>query len=408
MAGSEGYGMVVSASDMMKALPGKDVFSSLYGDVSLQTQRAENQALYDYSKELNSAYATSLYQQQDIMSSNLGQGYKQQYMADTESALQQAYDTYLKKYQKSLSGIEEDSAKAVSDIYAAEYQRGQTGASLLSGKTSIYNFLSEMFNKSDTRFDQKFYENMIDKSTGKLKSWNDIASAIVDPMTGTLTDKGSNWLKTILFDQSLGDTSESYWSWLANQDPELYKQLTQGIDPYSGMSSMLTYLEPLGITDVTPTSTWDIPEDTEKGIAGIRSIKSELMKSVDEGGYGVTKSDYNKGISNNSAKVTSFVGSKGKHFRDQGTGKGEQDKYVQTIIDMAKSGKLKNGDVVNMDYGKQQSGNGNYVYYDGVWYKTDKKADINSENYLEKFAMIQEIVNKAKADEIARISYWGY
>ena len=247
MAGSEGYGMVVSASDMMKALPGKDVFSSLYGDVNLQTQRAENQALYDYSKELSSAYATSLYQQQDIMSSNLGQGYKQQYMADTESALQQAYDTYLKKYQKSLSGIEEDSAKAVSDIYAAEHQRGQTGASLLSGKTSIYNFLSEMFNKSDNRFDQKFYENMIDKSTGKLKSWNDIASGIVDPMTGILTDKGSNWLKTILFDQSLGDTSESYWSWLANQDPELYKQLTQGIDPYSGMSSMLTYLEPLGI-----------------------------------------------------------------------------------------------------------------------------------------------------------------
>lgn len=67
----------------------------------------------------------------------------------------------------------------------------------------------------------------------------------------------------------------------------------------------------------------------------------------------------------NSATVTSFG-----HFQDTGTGKGEQDKYVQAIIDKAKAGQLAEDTIVFMNYGwSTNKDTGWYQYRDGVFYK---------------------------------------
>lgn len=67
----------------------------------------------------------------------------------------------------------------------------------------------------------------------------------------------------------------------------------------------------------------------------------------------------------NSAIVTSFG-----HFLDSGTGKGEQDKYVQAIIDKAKAGQLAENTIVQMNFGYATNRYiGWYQYRDGTFYK---------------------------------------
>lgn len=53
-------------------------------------------------------------------------------------------------------------------------------------------------------------------------------------------------------------------------------------------------------------------------------------------------------------------------YRDVGTGRGQQDKYVQNILDMANSGKIAEGTVFQMNYGIVANRNiGWYMYKDG-------------------------------------------
>lgn len=77
--------------------------------------------------------------------------------------------------------------------------------------------------------------------------------------------------------------------------------------------------------------------------------------------YGV--SSETPAIKSSTADVYSF----GK-FTDTGTGEGYQDAYVNEVLNMAKS----NGLIVDFNWGAGKSAN--YIYYNGYWFKTDKKA----------------------------------
>lgn len=93
------------------------------------------------------------------------------------------------------------------------------------------------------------------------------------------------------------------------------------------------------------------------------------------------------GVSNDAEQINSAnadVYSFGKH---NGTGKGtEQDSYVNDILSLANNGQIPNGTVIDFNYGAGKSAN--YIFIDGHWFKTDKKADYDNKNYsvLKKFS----------------------
>lgn len=84
--------------------------------------------------------------------------------------------------------------------------------------------------------------------------------------------------------------------------------------------------------------------------------------------YGLTSDDLQGAISLQDADTTSF-GS----FKGSGNGK-SQDNWISDILSLAKQGKVKDGDIVDFNYGE---GTSNYLYYNGYWYPTKKKATIN-------------------------------
>lgn len=65
-------------------------------------------------------------------------------------------------------------------------------------------------------------------------------------------------------------------------------------------------------------------------------------------------------------------------YKGSGTG-GEQDKYLDLVLNNIKSGYVKNGDVIDLNTGK---GSDNYIYFNGMLYKTNKKANYIPKEHL--------------------------
>ena len=103
-------------------------------------------------------------------------------------------------------------------------------------------------------------------------------------------------------------------------------------------------------------------------------LKDSSAKDVAVSNFGVSEDA--EGINNSTADVYSF----GKFA---GTGKGDsgQDLMVKSLLKSAKSGKIKNGTVVDFNYGAGSANN--YIFIDGYWFKTDRKAQYNWNNYHE-------------------------
>ena len=77
------YGQIFSTNDIARQLKeanrtyeGLKIWEQLYGSVNLAEQQAISSLEQDYSKEVGQAYLSSLQQEQDILASNIGQGYK--------------------------------------------------------------------------------------------------------------------------------------------------------------------------------------------------------------------------------------------------------------------------------------------------------------------------------------------
>jgi hypothetical protein len=101
----------------------------------------------------------------------------------------------------------------------------------------------------------------------------------------------------------------------------------------------------------------------------IQADKEYISKNIS----GVDTNDY---IIAKDAGVLSF----GSKYNDAGTGKGSQDKWINYIINAANNGQLKNGIYVDFDFGgTQDKGNSIYLYYNGVFYKTNKMRDVTND-----------------------------
>jgi hypothetical protein len=98
-------------------------------------------------------------------------------------------------------------------------------------------------------------------------------------------------------------------------------------------------------------------------IANLESVIEATKEQEMASNYGVE--DVSTAIPVESANTLSF----GK-FAGSGNN-GVQDKWILSILDKARNGEIKNGEVVNFNYGAGKKAN--YVYYNGKFYKTNLK-----------------------------------
>lgn len=91
---------------------GSRTFGSLYTANELAGVRAEQQVEQQYGEQIGQAYKAAMAQRSNILSSNLGTGYKTELSEDAQKYITQAYD----KYMSDLSGAKQSIAQNVDKV----------------------------------------------------------------------------------------------------------------------------------------------------------------------------------------------------------------------------------------------------------------------------------------------------
>ena len=96
----------------MRNATGSRSFGSLYAANELAGMKAEQQVEQQYGEQIGQAYKSAMAQRSNILSSNLGTGYKEAMLGDTEQYLSKAYDQYMSKLSESKQAIASSVSKA--------------------------------------------------------------------------------------------------------------------------------------------------------------------------------------------------------------------------------------------------------------------------------------------------------
>ena len=96
----------------MRNATGSRSFGSLYAANELAGMKAEQQVEQQYGEQIGQAYKSAMAQRSNILSSNLGTGYKDAMLGDTDQYLSKAYDQYMSKLSQSKQAIASSVGKA--------------------------------------------------------------------------------------------------------------------------------------------------------------------------------------------------------------------------------------------------------------------------------------------------------
>lgn len=96
----------------MRNATGSRSFGSLYAANELAGMKAEQQVEQQYGEQIGQAYKSAMAQRSNILSSNLGTGYKDAMLGDTDQYLSKAYDQYMSKLSQSKQAIASNVSKA--------------------------------------------------------------------------------------------------------------------------------------------------------------------------------------------------------------------------------------------------------------------------------------------------------
>lgn len=150
--------------EQSKSLTGGKTWAELYQSNYLAGERAKVMAEESYLDAAAQAYQSSLGQRSNILESNLGQGYKQQALTDTDLALQEAYNTYMSNYAEKANEIATSVASNASKFDEAVANEAEwmekTGKSVEDYFNYLYNTYYTVDEESGVGVLNKDYESV--------------------------------------------------------------------------------------------------------------------------------------------------------------------------------------------------------------------------------------------------------
>lgn len=254
--------------EQSKSLTGGKTWAELYQSNYLAGERAKAMAEESYLDAAAQAYQSSLGQRSNILGSNLGQGYKQQALTDTDLALQEAYNTYMSKYAEKANEIASSVASNASKFDEAVASEAEwmekTGQSVEDYFKYLYNTYYTVDEESGIGILNKDYESVNpfvqneeiwgrylkhpvtekgeDTSKYMLKSPEELSAMLYDidkqgnRVLNTLGqdfyDMVMNYMPTPIYDKKGNlirtdiEQAKSYSDYLQEKDKDLYDYLT--------------------------------------------------------------------------------------------------------------------------------------------------------------------------------------
>lgn len=264
------YGMIYDTSSIKSQLAeanrdyyGRKTWENLYSSIDYAKQKQLGQLEYDYSDAVAKAYASAYAANQNIASSNLGQGYKLAAQEETNVVLEEAYNTYRQNYLSGISQIESAAAKQTETVTDALTEQATKVRDYANAPYQYLQYLFKHYGEGDKSKNIFYNEEMWKRYTNEildeeenptgereLKSWEDIVNAgahetITDEFgnvkkqwtglydeSGNLTIKGADF-----FDQMFNQLAEegrgvSFGQWLSENNQDLFKW-SQSYNPYN-------------------------------------------------------------------------------------------------------------------------------------------------------------------------------
>lgn len=265
------YGFNFTESDIKRLLEQNDVLQNnvrswrqLFGNASLGYNAQRDALNTDYASAIADAYKSNLAQRNAILGAGLSAGSTQNLLAQNQSDLRNAYETYVKNYTSAASTLAESYSEEIGAIDAALTERAQNFKNLYE---SAYKYLSdelysntdyvlenlgwitnmptaeELLNRINTASTVSDIVNIANEyqtsvSNPVLKSWDILSQELFDaqgnltaqgteffdqifnaqPQGYTRTDEDGNEISLRTFDQWLNDTNPELRDWWTSAD----------------------------------------------------------------------------------------------------------------------------------------------------------------------------------------------
>lgn len=213
-----------------KTYEGLKTWEEMFGSVSLMGKQAESAVTYDYAKAMSEAYASSLQADIDIMSSNLGQGYKQRELEENQLALEEAFKSYQQSYLENMQTVAESTAEAEANVNAQLETQSEYTQKLLNKPYEYLKYMYDTYKDNTELFNSTLWKRYLNEDGSDLKSWEEISSTFYDA-DNNLTIKGAEFydqmLNQIASQQLTYNENEvtknytSFYEWLRTNDSEL-------------------------------------------------------------------------------------------------------------------------------------------------------------------------------------------
>lgn len=143
-------------------ISGSRTFGSMYAANELAGMRAEQQVEQQYGEQIGQAYKSAMAQRSNILSSNLGTGYKEAMLGDTDQYLTQAYNQYMSKLSESKQTIASNVAKANEEITSTVDTIAKNKAAYGNALFDYYDaYLAEKQNTLDEDAYKKFMRSAL-------------------------------------------------------------------------------------------------------------------------------------------------------------------------------------------------------------------------------------------------------
>lgn len=218
---------------------GRKTWEEMYGAINVSEQKAIGSLQQDYASAIGQAYTSSLQNEQNIITSNIGQGYKQQALLENELALEEAFKSYQENYLQNVQTVSESATKATSEVTSLLKQQAEYTKQMAEAPYKYLEYMYENYGNTDLFKEDLWKRYLTDK--GDLKSWEAIANAgakdEAGQYIGLFDDEGNLTIKGIdFYDQMMNQMSyehkgESFYSWLSKENEELFNW-SKSYNPY--------------------------------------------------------------------------------------------------------------------------------------------------------------------------------
>lgn len=373
--------IVKGLKDLNKNYVSDETFRQLYGSTALAEQQSLQTLDYDYAQAMSDAYATSMQSQTAIQGSNLGQGYKQQLMAQNQADITAAFEEYRNNYlsnQQSIVSQYDQARKSISDAYAEREKQLNVDAGYMQDYVDEYYKYAKWLHEHDyADFTESGLYQLVDEQ-GNLKPYQELL--YVDDETKELSEDSKRALYTLsrYGNEDDGDrTRYSFSEYLAENNRDLGEWAVQ-----NGQLNDKLFNEMFGLNEGAEKgwATGKTFGGAEGIIEQLKADKNSILKfdktniQANTDRYGMSREASVKELTNNEWRLgeeyslDEFESNMESKILKDSDGKNKT-QTAKNVLEDARNKNLKNGTIVDVDYGK---GEMFYMWYNGKFVKLDK------------------------------------